>query len=273
MSLRENTVFFRCSTYEDLLDDARLLDIIEAIQTRLQLPFTTFQDLGAAPRQRPRRPQPLNDHLERVIAQGVHLAARFALTAESAPKLRLEIAAGLHPYTGNYRTALDLRVDQAHFAQPAYTRRFVALIDHIATRIQPFVGHAHSSDDNSIQNIANAGLLERGFGITTTEPIDVRTRPGREVNRGELRYAINWINLFGPTFVEQLGAERFQELPGGTLQSLPGGTLRLRLYDTPLEADMPEHREFQRALWEHLDFERHVRETSYNFGYWDSKSR
>lgn len=301
--LKEDTVYLRLTTYHDLVHDATHLMVLELLDEWNRAPFTHYQDLTMRGRPRPLDAQLLVEKLHAPTGRGIHQELRFKLWRETGGPVRsLEFNAGGHPYTGAYHTHLDIRVEKDWFvrnpevAPRVFTRHFKRL----AQMTHPFQAHAHDTDDNSIQNIGNPALLRRGFGLDVEGPIDLAENPGRELSRGEFRYVVNWLTLFGPTLLSQLGPEIVESVPVGTLEALdidaqarrrpaqivaermgadpdtledgPPRWLLLTLGDSPLGAEEAARRDAQRAARDHLGFRALAEKTRYMLGYWQRKS-
>ncbi len=221
--LRENTLFLKLSTHHDLVFDATHAMILELLHDWMGAPFESFQDLTARGKPRPVTGQLLLDALHRGVGQGIHQSLRFKLWRESGCPVRsFEFNAGAHPYTGAFCTQIDIRVEKSWVERNPQTAPRVLrkrLID-LARLTHPFQAHAHDTDDNTIQNVDNLRLLRRGFGLDLTEPVDLSNNPGRELSRGNLRYAVNWLTLFGPELLAQIPPEVVLSAPAGVVTEL-----------------------------------------------------
>lgn len=274
MQLREHTIYFRASTYEDLFDSGKIIEVVDAIETLLGDWFVASQDLGRA-RQRPGVARPGRVVLDESCGRGLHLATRVKLLGgpaedpENGPSL--EINAGGHPYSGRFLTSLDLRVPKARFENPDFLSLYVAWVEAVAEQISPFMVHCHDTDDTSIQNLGSRALLRSGFGIEVEEEVDLLSNPGLEVSRGEFRYMATWLMILGEPMVEQIGGEVLEAME--TARRVTGDRFVIRLYDSPLDCEAPENREKQRRAREQLRLAEISKENSWAWGYWDRKKR
>ncbi|MBH23835.1 MAG: hypothetical protein CMH57_05070 [Myxococcales bacterium] len=299
MSLRENTIYIRLSSYHDLIDDATHVEILHRLDAWNRGPFQHYQNLQMRGRPKALTAEVLLNELHGMVGQGLHRATRFKLWRdEGAPVRSFEVFAGAHPYTGVFHTQIDIRVERSWFERnptvaPERCRRMMIALTRLT---HPFQGHAHDTDDNSIQNIDNPNLLRRGFGVESDEPIELADNPGRETSRGERRYVVNWLTLMGPELIEQVGLERVRSAPAWQVdeldvdpeaRKLPGVVIAERMGSeepqeepqrwillqtapTPLEPEAPERREAQRQVREHLGFHERARRDRM-MGYWQRK--
>lgn len=277
MDLREHTVYLRCTSWRDLLDEggvvATLIDDLEALTG---VPFATSQDLGGR-RRRPAAPLPGRVALEALCGLGAHAAGRVRLASDApGPAQTLTLVAGEHPYTGRFHTALDLRLPRARFEEPGFTERFVRWLEaSLVPVFEPFVGHAHDTDDTAMANVHSAAMLRSGFGVEPPPGFDPQTSPGREVNRGELRYLASWLMIVGPALQADLGEEAVAGLASHVerLSEPVPGTLVALLTPSPYPADSALMRARQQAVREQLGFDARARASAYALGFWDQKSR
>ena len=270
MDLREHTIALRLSTWRDLLDDRTAAQLIDNIEALTERPFSSSQDLGSSRRQHPGRPRDgrivLHDYLER----GLNLCAKIRLFSanpeDPTGQQVLTLRAGGHPYTGRFRTALDLRLPKQLFEAPAFVQAFIELVENWSIQLCPFQAHAHDTDDTNAQNMASPHLLKAGFGIELDEANRDQRPPGLEVSRGELRYHASWLTVLGPEHCDELGIEAIQSFPCSKRQLAPKLWL-LQLFHSPLQID-DNARGAQRLFWDHFDIETLVREKGWAMGYW-----
>jgi len=274
MQLREHSVYYRASTYEDLLDNAKILAIVDELEALLGDWFGASQDLGRA-RQRPGLPRAGRVVLEESCGRGLHLGTRVKLLGgpPEAPTNgpSLELNAGGHPYSGRFVTSLDLRVPSSRFEELDFLEQYVRWVESSAASVAPFMAHCHDTDDTAIQNLGSRALLRSGFGIEVEEEVDLLSNPGLEVSRGEFRYLASWLMIIGEPMIEQLGRQGLEAFESAQL--VPEDRFLIRLYDSPLDCDKPESRERQRRVREVLRFDAIARENGWAWGYWDRKKR
>ncbi len=299
--LKDHSIYLRMSTYHDLVHDATHILLLDMLDRWNRGAFEHFQDIGVRGRPRPITAQLLMEQLHERVGQGIHQELRFKVwRSQGAPVRSLEFHAGAHPYTGVFHTRIDVRVERQWFernpqsAPRVFKRRF----KDIAALIHPFQGHAHDTDDNSIQNIDSPALLRRGFGLEVEGPIDLENNPGREIARGQFTYVINWLTLFGPGLLgEHFEAQQVSATPGVAVERLSidpearkrpaelvaermgaaptddahSQWLMLSLGDSPLESAQPENRTAQLKAREHLGFAALADSQRYMLGYWQRK--
>ena len=298
--LREDTLYLKLATTHDLVHDASHVMLLDLLHDWNRGPFESFQDLALRGRPKQVTAELLMEKLHAHVGS-VHQPTRFKFwRASGSPVRAFEFHAGAHPYTGIFHTQIDLRVEKSWVARNPDTaprvlrRRFIE----IARLIHPFQGHVHDTDDNSTQNIDNPGLLRRGFGIETEGPIALEDNPGRELSRGQFRYCVNWLTLFGPELLgniapdlvaaspaasvepldidpgarkrpAELVAERMGDEPAEALRTAPQQWLLLCLGGSPLDAEAQRHT--QRAVREHLGFKALAKDQRTMLGYWQKK--
>lgn len=299
--LREDTIYLKFSTYHGLMHDATFLEVLELLHTWARRPFAWLQEVEHRGRPRPLTPDLMMSALHRRVGQGIHQAARLKLWNEpGCPVRSCEILAGGHPYSGAFHTQLEIRLERAWAQQQpqraaqVIKRRFIDL----ARLLHPFQGHAHDTDDNSIQNIDKPGLLRRGFGLEDVpDTIDLAANPGRELSRREYRYVVNWLTLVGPGLLDHLGPQVVQSAPATSVErldidpdarQLPAeevarrmgeapAPLRkewwlLQVGETPLEAAQPQVRQVQADVRQHLGLAALADKERWEMGYWQRKA-
>jgi hypothetical protein len=273
MNLREDALYLRLSTFQDLLNSAAALRACDLIQDALGVRFTHTQDLGVTRRDRPLSPVPTLAALTALTGQGVNAAAHIKLLSSADPDASpwLDLLCGPHPYTGRYRVALDLRLHKALASRPQAAAQLTHLMASLCDLCAPAAAHAHDADDNTTQNIRDPNLLRRAFGVEP--PDDPDDRPGMEVNLGELRYVVNWLTALGPEQVEALGGpDHLRATPCPLAQPLPNGGWLFQLYDDPLSCASPSSRAIQRAVALHWDLPQLARAQGPTLAYWNRKS-
>ncbi len=267
MRMREHTLFVRLATHRDLLDPGIHLDLVRSAEDLTESEFETFRDL--VPARMPTHPLAGRraEFLDCHVGAGMHQSARFELTGPpEAPLRRLELHAALHPYSGAYTTFVDLRLDVA------WALANIAAVDdvvrHWIEATEPFSVHAHDTDDDAIQNCGNVGMLRRGFGVEV-ESVDLAANPGREVNRGQFRYCVNWLTHLGPELLAKLDFDA-SDLPV-PVEEIGGGML-LKLGPDPGSPELPERREVQATVREVLGFREVGDRDRRLWGYWQRKA-
>ena len=294
--LREDTIYLRLSTHHDVVDDATFLEVLEILDEWNRHPFDTFTDITLRGRPRPVTPELLLEALHSRVGGGLHQILRFRFHAAEGPVASYELMAGGHPYTGVFHTAIDIRVRgdwvrrNPEMGPRLLRRRFVEL----ARLTHPFQGHVHDSDDNSIQNAGDAGLLRRGFGVEVEGPIDLAQNPGRELSRGEFRYAVNWLTLFGPALLDRVCLDAVRSIPDGQTERLdidfgarstPGQHVAERMGATfpettrewwllqvgPTPTPFAAQRDAQGRIRDHLCLAELAESERWPLGYWQKK--
>jgi len=296
--LRENSIYMRFSTNHDVVNDATHVELLERLQEWNGRPFELYRNVATKGRPRELTAQLIFEELHSAVGTGVHGELRFIVwSAKGSPIRSFELNAGAHPYSGRFQTMVDVRFERDWFENNVEIApdNFVERFEEVASLLHPFQGHAHDTDDNSIQNIGLASLLRRGYGVEVDEPIDLGSNPGREISRAGHRYAVNWLTLFGPEIIEHLGAERVRSIPGklrelridpyarktlgeqvaeemGEPPIKDGKWLLLRLAHNPLNFDNPERRALQRQIREHLELHKLAAQERWPWGYCQTKA-
>lgn len=297
MQLCDKSIYMRFSTNHDVVNDATHVELLERLQEWNGRPFSFYRNLAAKGRPRELTVQLLFAELHSRVGAGVHAALRFKVWSDVGTPVRsMELSAGSHPYSGRFVTMVDIRFEREWMQRNLKLApgNFVERFEELARLLHPFQGHAHDTDDNSIQNIGSAALLRRGYGFEVDGPIDLATNPGREISRAGHRYAVNWLTLFGPEMVEHLGADRIKAVPAelrelnidpnarktlgeqvaeqmGAPVVKNGRWLLLRLAADPLNFEAPERRDVQRRVKDALQFEKIAADERWPWGYWQSK--
>lgn len=266
MRLRENAVYIRLATTHDLHDDGSCATIVRDVEGALGHRFATWRDLAAV-----RAPAIDFDivraeEIDALSGGGLFRRLRFRLESQSGDSL--EWNAGTHPYSGVYVTQIDARLrydsleDDASARLDTLARRWIAIT-------RPLWAHVHDVDDNAIQNASSETMLRLGFGVDPATLGD--DRPGREVSRGEFRYAVNWRTFVSAALIERIEAFADASLLGahesvgdGVLFSLPGH---------PRDAGRDDVRAEQRRLLAGLGFEAVAERDRWTQGYWQRARR
>lgn len=267
MRLKEESIFVRWATPADVLGDGRLHAWLQHAAERLGGAWTARRDLAVA---RPRTLQDAALFLEGLEGAGFHQRHRVEIESAST-HLRFRLDAGPHPYTGEWTVRGDLRARRAMVCggDPAELSGAVdALVRAAAIELEPWMVHAHDVDDSVIQNLEGEGMLRLGYGVESTSLPALEDRPGREWNRGALRFAAEWRTWYDFATLETL-AEQGEELEG---EPVGKGQLFSLGAICPSEPDA-HFREEQWALRESLGLARIASRMSRTWGYWDKKSR
>jgi hypothetical protein len=283
LNLLEHTVYLRLSSAADLLNDGRILAAIDTLSQTLQTPFSFTQDLGSHRRDLPLSPSPGLSPLFTLQNRGIHPTTKLKILSTASPENtpHIELTAGIHPYSGKYRVSLDLRLQKSWFAQQDAPARFAQMVQNLVLICDPFVVHAHDTDDNTVQNISDPGLLKRAFSANTDDTLPLAERPGREINLGEMRYAVNWITVLGAEQVQTLQSLSddpddpldISKTPAQDVFPLANGRWWVRLYNSPLDAHTPLSRSTQLAVFLHWHLPLLARRQGPSLGYWDRKGR
>lgn len=321
MRLREDSVFLRWNAGRDVISDGTFLRWIATLEAIEGRPFASWRALdrsGPALELTPARRQEL---VVGLADGGTNPQHRFELTMDAPRRvMRVSFTAGAHPYTGRYVVGVDLRLVGAAFgvsapAEPAGTDTGVASdtgvdpsadvsVEAWVARFRAWMlesaalcGHAHDTDDDAMQNIVSPALLRSGYGVDP-ETLPEDDRPGRELSRGEHRYAVNWLTWLGPEMASQLDVAALGERSGAAsgaavVEHVPvdtsgpaaaahvapgeapaqlGPAVFIRLYDKPSSCAAAEARAVQRAVFDALGIAELARRQQRAFGFWQRKS-
>lgn len=270
MRMREYQVFLRWTCGRDIIDDATLVDWVDAIEAKMEQPFVQWMPLGT-----PGQPATWNaaarlDLLDGRIGQGSNQQLRMRLIAAPNPAQidYFDIQATMHPYTGRYVTSCELRLKQTAFEDAATTAFWTERLQEWASQGAALSAHLHEADDDAIQNVSSAGVLKLGYGIDV-ESVDVANNPGRETSRGEYRYVVNWLSYFGEEMRNELRQPEIA-VEGVTTWEADGG-LWIRLSDSPQNPDAPATRERQAAVRDQLGLQALADRQRRAFGFWQKK--
>ena len=263
-SLRENTVFLRLLTYEEILDDGRYLSLIHSAEDFLDDVFTSFENISL--RMRPIEVSSLKEsQVGQFVGRGFHQAARFMLFAKQSS---LELNAMGHPYSGNHVTLVEWKIPNETLKDKRFVSKFVALFQDWISKTKAIWAYAHDADDNTIQNVSSKMILSRGFGVQVDQ-LDLAKNPGREYNLAEFRYAANWLTYVGPTMLDRLEAT-ISTTKTLSFQTIMQGRL-YQLYEMPHKYDEISARSKQIQLIEELGVKKLTEKEQWRFGYWQRK--
>ncbi len=272
MRLREHTLFVKFSTQKDIVADAALLSLLDDVCELTGVCPAWFEDLLEV---RGRRRAWDDEVRARVggewMSGGLMQRVRVRWSTEQGDTLpmTLEISAGSHPYAGGMVASIDWRVSEAWASE--HVEAVVELCRDWQRRWTPLYLHAHLTDDHSIQNCVDPGMLRLGFGVDATA-VDER-RPGREVSRGVYRYAACWLTGVGPGLWAKCEAAWDDELdvrgaPPVEPQELDNGQRLFRLAMRPDEMQATWGRDRQVRLREYLGYDRLAAEEKWTMGFW-----
>lgn len=268
--MRERQTFLKWTCGRDVLDDGTLITWIDALEDEMEQAFAQWKFLG-----RPGKPNPWTiesrmDQLDALVGGGINQEFRVRLTA--APNdvgiEYINIQATLHPYTGRYVTACELRLRNDIFTEQAAVEQWSERLQQWAHEGAALSAQMHEADDDAIQNVSNAGVLRLGYGIDF-ENVDVSKNPGRETSRGEYRYVVNWLSFYSEDMLKALGNPTI-EVNGVTTWEKDAG-LWVKLSDSPQNPDDPIVRERQRLVRAQLGIEKLAKKQQRSFGFWQKK--
>lgn len=270
MSMREHQIFLKWTCGRDILDDGTLITWIDSLEDTMEQPFATWRPLG-----RPGKPHPWNlsarlEQLDSLLGGGTNQELRIRWTANpnDAGIEYLNVQATLHPYTGRYVAACELRLQTAVFQDESTVKYWSDVLQQWAHQGQALSAQLHDADDDAIQNVSNAGLLRLGYGIDVEE-VDVAKNPGRETSRGEYRYVVNWLSFYSVDMLRALGYPDVQVDGVQTWEQDEG--LWVQLSNSPLQPEQPIVRERQRLVREQLGIEKLAKKQQRSFGFWQKK--
>lgn len=268
--MREHQTFLKWTCGRDVLDDGTLITWIDALEDTMEQAFAKWQPLG-----RPGKPNEWNiqarmDHLDSLVGGGINQEFRVRLTAapNDAGIEYINIQATLHPYTGRYVTACELRLRSDIFTAQAAVEQWSERLQQWAHEGAALSAQMHEADDDAIQNVSNAGVLRLGYGIDV-ENVDVSKNPGRETSRGEYRYVVNWLSFYSEDMLKALGHPAI-EVEGVVTWEKDAG-LWVKLSDSPQNPTDPTVRERQRLVREQLGIEKLAKKQQRSFGFWQKK--
>lgn len=270
MSMREHQVFLKWTCARDILDDGTLITWIDTLEDAMHQAFETWKPLGKPGKANPWTIEARLEHLDGLVGGGINQELRIRLTAgdNDAGVEYINIQAGLHPYTGRYVTACELRFRREVFADKPTLERWSKTLQRWAKEGEALSAQLHDADDDAIQNVSNAGVLRLGYGIDV-ESVDVSKNPGRETSRGEYRYVVNWLSFYSQEMCNALGNPDVQVEGVQTWTENDG--LWIQLSESPLNPDDDEVRARQRQVREQLGIEKLAKKQQRSFGFWQKK--
>lgn len=270
MSMREYQVFLKWTCSKDVVDNGTLVEWVDILEAKMGMAFARFKPLGSSGRVLDWNAQQRIDNLDGRIGAGLNQQVRIRLIADDNPAgiVYLNIQATLHPYTGRYVAAFELRIRSDVFEDPETVAYWASLMQRWAEEGGALSAQLHDADDDAIQNVSSAGLLKIGYGIEV-DHVDVSKNPGRETSRGEYRYVVNWLSFYGHDMFEALGRPTI-DVDGVRTWEQDGG-LWVQLSDSPLHPDDKTVRERQRQVREQLAIEALAVRQQRSMGYWQRK--
>lgn len=273
MRMREHQVFFRWMCGRDVVNDGTLADWLDEVEALIGAPFATWRQLGRPAQTLPWELPARFEQVDSRIGAGANqeLRIRWEAAANPAGIASFEVQASMHPYTGRFVTRLDLRVQRDALSDPSALEAWVVRFERWVGNSAALWAHAHDADDDAMQNIFDPGLLKLGYGVEVEAGTDLSQNAGREVSRGEFRYAINWMTRFGAEMAQELRLdERELAVPGVEFRRDDEG-LWLRLAPSPLNPDDESVRSRQRALRDLFEIPALADRTRRTFGFWQTR--
>lgn len=269
MRLRTDQVFMRFSWAGNVLAQGGHHELIEDAEQTLGVQFSYIKNVARRTDFRELTDERRVEWIPEFLADEAHPILNVSLRAgQGENPIQLTLFAGPHPYTGRYVVQYELLMPRKAFEEAGVSDEWVRLFRGYAERWDAICGHMHDADDNSIQNTVSAGMLKLGFGVEVDE-VNLAENPGREISRGEFRFAINWLNYFGPEMVARM--TRFMDgEPPESVEKLGDGWF-IRLADTPLTAATEDVRQLQGTLRESLAIPAATEENARAFGFWQRK--
>lgn len=268
--MREYQTFLKWTCGRDVLDDGTLITWVDALEDTMEQAFAEWKPLGRPGKSNPWNIQSRMDQLDSMVGGGINQEFRVRLTAgpNDAGIEYINIQATLHPYTGRYVTACELRLRSDVFADQAVVEQWAERLQQWAHEGAALSAQMHEADDDAMQNVSNAGVLRLGYGVDV-EHVDVSKNPGRETSRGEYRYVVNWLSFYSEDMLKALGNPTV-DVDGVKTWEKDGG-LWVKLSDSPQNPDDPIVRERQRLVREQLGIEKLAKKQQRSFGFWQKK--
>lgn len=270
MRMREYQVFLRWTCAKDIIDDGTLVEWVDTLEAKMQQPFVQWMPLG-----QPGAPATWNamsrlEQLDERMGQGTNQQLRMRLIAAPNPAQidHFDVQATMHPYTGRYVSACEVRFKQEAFDDQDTVEFWVETLKTWAKEGHALSAHMHQADDDAIQNVSSVGVLKLGYGIEV-ESVDVASNPGRETSRGEHRYVVNWLSYFGPEMATELRHPEI-DVPGVEYEA-QGEGFWIRLSESPQNPDDPDIRARQGAVREQLGLQALAKRQQRAFGFWQKK--
>lgn len=268
--MREYQVFLRGTYARDIVNDGTLVDWVDTLEAHMQQPFAQWLPLGRSPKPLSWNAMARLEELDGRIGQGLNQQVRMRLIAASNPAgiVHFDIQATMHPYTGRYVAACELRLENDALKEAGAVELWADQLQKWVASGGALSAHMHQADDDAIQNVSSPGVLRLGYGIDV-DSIDLANNPGRETSRGEHRYVVNWLSFFGKEMMDEL---QWPELNVEGLRTWKENDgLWWRLSDTPLEPDAPETRQRQMHVREQLGIQALADRKQRAFGFWQKK--
>lgn len=261
MNLADQTIFLKASTPLELRTDGLFGHLAAQVADTLHLAWAEVNDVtGKSIAKGP-------DSVATLLSGPASMIpARARLIAADAT---LEWHFGLHPYTGEEASILELRVARSHLEPAGRLAAWTGLATDLCQQLTPYWLGSHDTDLHAADNTSLA-LAASGFGIERTG-LDADDPAGLENNRGTMRYCANWITYHSAALAERL--ESAALLPDGvTAIELACGTL-YQLYPTPADGFTPEGRQRQRAFRDAMGYLPAARREQPLLGYWQKRGR
>ena len=261
MNLADQTIFLKASTPLELRTDGLFGHLAAQVADTLHLAWAEVNDVTG--RSFAKGP----DSVARLLSGPASMIpARARLVA---PNATLEWHFGLHPYTGEEASILELRIARSQLEPPDRLAGWTALATDWCEQLTPYWLGSHDSDLHAADNTSLA-LASSGFGIERTG-LDADDPAGLENNRGTMRYCANWLTYHSAALAQRL--ESSAPLPEGvTALELSGGTL-FRLYPSPADGFTPEGRQTQRAFRDAMGYLPAAHREQPLLGYWQKRGR
>lgn len=261
MNLADQTIFLKTSTPLELRTDGLFGQLAAQVDDTLHLAWAEVNDVTG------RSFAKGADSVARLLSGPASMIpARARLIAANAT---LEWHFGLHPYTGEEASILELRVARNHLEPAGRLDAWTALATDWCERLTPYWLGSHDTDLHAADNTSLA-LAASGFGIERTG-LDADDPAGLEHNRGTMRYCANWLTYHSNALTERLDPEAL--LPDAVITiELAGGTL-YQLYPTPADGFTPEGRQRQRAFRDAMGYLPAAQREQPLLGYWQKRGR
>ena len=261
MNLADQTIFLKTSTPLELRTDGLFGHLAAQVADTLHLAWAEVNDVTG--RSFAKGP----DSVARLLSGPASMIpARARLVA---PNATLEWHFGLHPYTGEEASILELRVARSHLEPPNRLAAWTELATDWCEQLTPYWLGSHDTDLHAADNTSLA-LAASGFGIERTG-LDEDDPAGLENNRGTMRYCANWLTYHSAALAQRL--ESSAPLPEGvTALELSGGTL-FRLYLSPADGFTLEGRQTQRAFRDAMGYLPAAHREQPLLGYWQKRGR
>lgn len=261
MNLADKTIFLKTSTPLELRTDGLFGRLAAQAADTLHLAWSE-----------------VNDVTGRTFARGTDSVATLLSGPPSmiparakliAPDATLEWHFGLHPYTGEEASILELRIARSHLEPPERLAAWTALATGWCRQLTPYWLGSHDTDLHAADNTSLA-LAASGFGIERTG-LDADDPAGLETNRGTMRYCANWLTYHSRALSERI--EPSAPLPlGVTALELSDGTL-YQLYPSAADGRTDDGRLTQRAFRDAMGYLPAARREQPLLGYWQKRGR